>query len=73
MAYRPKKSMFYKPRKKPVAPATPQKKKWVAFPIIWKGFKLLCMSLGFMVLMSAIFGAVFSSLILKQQELQMPE
>ena len=75
MPYRPRRSLFFKARQKAVEPQkTPRKRKRQGLlPFVWKSFKMLCLSIGFMIVVSGIMGALFSNLVLKEGRVGIPQ
>jgi len=72
MTFKSRKSLFFKPRKNAVAPVVVKKKGGLGF-VLWRGFKWMCMSLGFFMILSLISGIIFSSIFFKNQAAEMPD
>lgn len=64
-------SLFATPSK-PQAPQEP-KKKWTIFPVIWKAFKRMLMTLGALVFISALITAIAVSRSLETTHINLPD
>ena len=57
----------------PQVSADKSSRRWVVLPMLWRGLKRICLTLGFLVLISMIMGAVTTYTVISEKAAPLPE